>query len=87
MTNTHFTPQLPAVVSRRHCAAGVAFGPQYWTGRLVSFVGTLITAVAISYGVQRHIRRWWLAALVGLAFLASNYVYHVGRCSGSTCSW
>lgn len=54
------------------------FGPQYWTGRLVSFVGTLITAVAISYGVQRHIRRWWLAALVGLAFLASNYVYHVG---------
>lgn len=54
------------------------FGPQYWTGRLVSFVGTLITAVAISYGVQRLIRRWWLAVLVGLAFLASNYVYHVG---------
>jgi hypothetical protein len=54
------------------------FGPQYWTGRLVSFVGTLVTAAAIGYGVQRHIRRWWLAALVGLAFLASNYVYHVG---------
>ncbi|MBX3061287.1 MAG: hypothetical protein KF770_32930 [Anaerolineae bacterium] len=54
------------------------FGPQYWTGRLVSFVGTLITAVAIAYGTQRVIRRWWLAALVGLAFLASNYVYHVG---------
>ncbi|MCL4265310.1 MAG: hypothetical protein KJ069_18995 [Anaerolineae bacterium] len=54
------------------------FGPQYWTGRLVSFLGTLVTAVAIAYGVQRHIRRWWLAVLVGLAFLASNYVYHVG---------
>ncbi len=54
------------------------FGPQYWTGRLVSFLGTLVTAVAIGYGVQRQIRRWWLAVLVGLAFLASNYVYHVG---------
>ena len=54
------------------------FGPQYWTGRLVSFVGTLITAGAIGYAVQRESRRWWLATLSGLAFLASNYVYHVG---------
>lgn len=60
------------------------FGPQYWTGRLVSFLGTLITAGAIAYAVsgvglpQRSARRWWLAALSGLAFLASNYVYHVG---------
>ena len=54
------------------------FGPHYWTGRLVSFVGTLITAVAISYAVQRQGKRWWLSLLSGLAFLASNYVYHVG---------
>ena len=60
------------------------FGPQYWTGRLVSFLGTLITAGAIGYAVsgvgsQAKVgRRWWLAALSGLAFLASNYVYHVG---------
>ena len=54
------------------------FGPHYWTGRLVSFVGTLITAVAIGYAVQRQGKRWWLSALSGLAFLASNYVYHVG---------
>ncbi len=54
------------------------FGPHYWTGRLVSFVGTLITAVTISYAVQREGKRWWLSALSGLAFLASNYVYHVG---------
>ena len=66
------------------------FGPQYWTGRLVSFLGTLLTAAAIGYAVARgqprgrghdHARgrgRWWLAALSGLAFLASNYVYHVG---------
>ena len=60
------------------------FGPQYWTGRLVSFLGTLLTAAAIGFAVSRghdpgrsHGRRW-LAALSGLAFLASNYVYHVG---------
>jgi 4-amino-4-deoxy-L-arabinose transferase-like glycosyltransferase len=60
------------------------FGPQYWTGRLVSFLGTLVTAGAIAYAVGRGRSpttgrgRWWLAALSGLAFLASNYVYHVG---------
>ena len=60
------------------------FGPQYWTGRLVSFLGTLITAGAIAFAVGRGRSptagrgRWWLAALSGLAFLASNYVYHVG---------
>ncbi|WP_420643359.1 ArnT family glycosyltransferase [Candidatus Leptofilum sp.] len=55
-----------------------AFGPQYWTGRLVSYLGTLITAAAIGYAVQKAGKRWWLSVLVGLAFLASNYVYHVG---------
>ena len=54
------------------------FGPQYWTGRVVAYIGTLITAAAISYAVQRESRRIWLSILVGLAFLASNYVYHVG---------
>ncbi len=54
------------------------FGPQYWTGRLVSFMATLITAGAIGWAVHRHARRPWLAALSGLAYLASNYVYHVG---------
>lgn len=54
------------------------FGPHYWTGRLVGYLGTLVTAVAIGYAVHRENRRWWLAAISGLAFLASNYVYHVG---------
>ncbi|MDX1413732.1 MAG: hypothetical protein R3293_06045 [Candidatus Promineifilaceae bacterium] len=54
------------------------FGPQYWTGRLVSFLGTLITAAAIGYAVHRQGHRWWLSVLSGLTFLASNYVYHVG---------
>lgn len=55
-----------------------AFGPQYWTGRLVSYLGTLLTALAIGYAVQKAGKRWWLSVLAGLAFLASNYVYHVG---------
>ena len=56
------------------------FGPQYWTGRLVSYIGTLITAWAIGYAVfrEQQQRRWWLVALAGLSYLASNYVYHVG---------
>ncbi len=56
------------------------FGPQYWTGRLVAYLGTLIAAGAISYAVFREkiTQRWWLIALAGLSFLASNYVYHVG---------
>ena len=54
------------------------FGPHYWTGRLLAFLGTLVTATLIGYAVQRRAKRWWLSALAGLAFLASNYVYHVG---------
>lgn len=57
------------------------FGPHYWTGRVVAYVGTLLTAGAIGYAVYHGLRqreRWWLAVLAGLAFLASNYVYHVG---------
>jgi hypothetical protein len=54
------------------------FGPQYWTGRLVGYLGTLITAAAIGYAVQRRGNRWWLSLIAGLAYLASNYVYHVG---------
>jgi hypothetical protein len=54
------------------------FGPKYWTGRLVSYLGTLVTAALIGYAVHRQGKRWWLTLLSGLAFLASNYVYHVG---------
>ena len=54
------------------------YGPQYWTGRVISFIGTLITAAVIGYAVQREGKRWWLSVIAGLSFLASNYIYHVG---------
>lgn len=54
------------------------FGPAYWYGRLLGFLGTLITASAIGLAVYREGRRRDLAVLSALAFLASNTVYHIG---------
>lgn len=53
-------------------------GPAYWYGRLLSFFSTLITAAAIAFAVYRDSRVRGVAILAGLAFLASNYVYHIG---------
>ncbi len=54
------------------------FGPGYWYGRLLGFLGTLITASAIGLAVYRDGQHRWIAILSGLAFLASNTVYHIG---------
>lgn len=54
------------------------FGAHLWTGRLLSSTASLIAAAAIGYAVFRETRRSWLAVVAGLAFLASNYVYHIG---------
>ena len=55
------------------------FGDAYWYGRLLGFLGTLATAAAIGYAVYLDGgKNKWIAALSGLAFLASNTVYHIG---------
>lgn len=54
------------------------FGPAYWYGRLLGFLGTLVTASAIGYAVYRDGGHRWIAVLSGLAFLASNTIYHIG---------
>jgi hypothetical protein len=72
--STHYAPLYHLVL----VPLAWLFGPQYWIGRLVSYLGTLVTAAVIGYAVHREGRRWWLSVLSGLAFLASNYVYHVG---------
>jgi hypothetical protein len=54
------------------------FGPAYWYGRLLGFLGTFITAWAIGYAVYRDGQHRWVAILSGLAFLASNTIYHIG---------
>ncbi|MCC7448090.1 MAG: hypothetical protein IT324_11780 [Anaerolineae bacterium] len=55
-----------------------AFGPQYWYGRLFGFLATVIAAAAIGYAVYRETQHRPVALLSGLAFLASNYIYHIG---------
>src|SRR5690349_18673388 len=54
------------------------FGPAYWYGRLLGFLSTLVTAAAIGYAVYREGRNRPIAVLSGLAFLASNTIYHIG---------
>ncbi len=55
------------------------FGPAYWYGRLLGFVGSLISALAIARAVYRDGGgQKWIALLSGLAFLSSNFVYHIG---------
>ncbi len=54
------------------------FGEQYWYGRLVGFLGTLITAATIGTIVYREERHRSIAVMAGLSFLASNYIYHIG---------
>lgn len=55
------------------------FGPAHWYGRLLGFLGSLVSAGAIAYAVYRDgARHRWIAAFSGLAFLSSNFVYHIG---------
>jgi hypothetical protein len=54
------------------------FGNVYWFGRLLSCLGPLVTAGAIGYAVYRDGKNRWIALLSGLAFLASNTIYHIG---------
>lgn len=55
-----------------------AFGPAYWYGRLIVSLTTLLGAAAIGYAVYRETRHRPAALLAGLAFLASNIIYHIG---------
>lgn len=54
------------------------FGAGYWYGRLLGALAAIIAACAIGYAVYRDGgRHRWIAALSGLAFLASNTIYHI----------
>ncbi|MCI0712520.1 MAG: hypothetical protein L0154_20355 [Chloroflexi bacterium] len=54
------------------------FGAEYWYGRLIAFIGTFISAAGIGYAVNRATQHRTVGILSGLAFLASNYIYHIG---------
>ncbi|MCY4147432.1 MAG: glycosyltransferase family 39 protein [Chloroflexi bacterium] len=55
------------------------FGPAYWYGRLLGFAASLLIAAVIAHAVYRDGQQnRWIALLAGLAFLSSNFVYHIG---------
>ncbi len=54
------------------------FGAQFWYGRLMIFGATFVTAFAIAWAVLRDGGQRMAAIIAGLAFLSSNYVYHIG---------
>ena len=53
------------------------FGPQYWYGRLLGLLTTLLGAGFIGHAIWREGANRWLATLMSLAFLSSNTVYHI----------
>lgn len=54
------------------------FGAHFWYGRLIIFVATLVTAGSIGYAIWRDQRHLLIAMIAGAAFLASNFIYHIG---------
>jgi hypothetical protein len=54
------------------------FGPTLLSGRVLSFVVTLLTAAVIGLTVRRRTGGVFLPLLMGLAYLASNFIYHIG---------
>ncbi|MDD9956144.1 MAG: hypothetical protein OXP68_07980 [Anaerolineaceae bacterium] len=54
------------------------FGPSYAYGRALGTLATLIAAGAIAFAVRRDGGPGLLAPVSGLAFIASNTIYHIG---------
>lgn len=54
------------------------FGQTLLSGRVLSFIITLLTAFAIGWTVRRRTGGVFLPLMSGLAYTASNFVYHVG---------
>lgn len=54
------------------------FGGTYWYGRLLGYLGTLVTAGLVYWAIWREEKRREIAILAALAFLSSNFVYHIG---------
>ena len=53
-------------------------GQTLLSGRVLSFIITLLTAALIAFAVWRRTGGWFIPTISGLAYLASNFVYHVG---------
>ncbi len=54
------------------------FGQTLLSGRVLSFLITLLTAAAIGLSVKRRTGGVFIPLICGLSYLASNFVYHIG---------
>lgn len=54
------------------------FGQTLLSGRVLAFVITLLTAFAIGWTVRRRTGGVFIPLMSGLAYTASNFVYHIG---------
>ncbi len=54
------------------------FGKTLLSGRVLSFIITLLTALMLGLTVRRRTGGLFLPLMAGLAYTASNFVYHVG---------
>lgn len=54
------------------------FGQTLLSGRVLSFVVSLLTAAMIGLTVRRRTGGWFIPLICSLAYTASNFVYHVG---------
>ena len=54
------------------------FGQTLLSGRVLSFVITLLTAFAIGWTVRRRTGGVFIPLMCGLVYTASNFVYHIG---------
>ncbi len=73
-----YASNYPPVFHILNIALFPLFGQTLLSGRVLAFVITLLTAFAIGWTVRRRTGGVFIPLMSGLAYTASNFVYHVG---------
>jgi len=73
-----YASNYPPVFHILNIALFPLFGQTLLSGRVLSFIITLLTAFAIGWTVRRRTGGVFLPLMSGLAYTASNFVYHIG---------
>ncbi|MFN2109579.1 MAG: ArnT family glycosyltransferase, partial [Anaerolineae bacterium] len=73
-----YSSNYPPVFHILNIAFFPLFGQTLLSGRVLSFIITLLTAFAIGWTVRRRTGGIFIPLISGLAYTASNFVYHIG---------
>ena len=73
-----YSSNYPPVFHILNIAFFPLFGQTLLSGRVLSFIITLLTAFAIGWTVRRRTGDVFIPLISGLAYTASNFVYHIG---------